>query len=165
MPSSASRSSLTPTADPAIWRALGVFGAVLVSLGLLDLFMLWVPESPDSAEGIFATISTLFDHFPQVGLGLVLLLAGGVSRGRTFATRWMGILAVIAAAGLWLAAFLYLDALPYILQVSSPPAVHVHVRNMVIKTGVQALVYPILLVLLAYRGWQATRAGEDARHA
>jgi hypothetical protein len=162
MPNPAARPSLTPSADPAIWRALSVFGAVLVSLGLLDLFMLWVPESPDSAQSIFGTISTLFDHFPQVGLGVVLLLAGGIFRGRTSATRWLAILAVMAAAGLWLVGFLYLDALPYILQVSSPPAVHAHVRNMVIKTGVQALVYPILLVLLAFRGWQTTRAGGDA---
>jgi hypothetical protein len=156
------RAALRPAADPAIWRALGVFGAVLAGLAALDLAALWIPDGPTSIEELFGTVGTLFDRFPQLGLGFVLLLAAAVARGRRTAIRGMAVLAILLGVGLWLAAFLYLAALPYILQVSSAPEVHAHVRMGVLKTGLQATLYPLLLVLLAYRGWRVTQTLQGA---
>jgi hypothetical protein len=142
--------------DPAIWRALGAFGAVLTLLGFLDVGSLWVPTLPDSPAGVFGRVSTFFDQLPQVAIGLTLLVTGAVARARRLTARGLALACVAVSVVLWLAAFLYLDALPYIFQVRAEPPVRLHVQKMTIKTGVQALVYPLFLILLAWGAWGAT---------
>ena len=143
-------------ADEFVWRALLVFGAILGALGGLELAGLWVPGIWITPEGVFGTASAVFAGFPQLGLGLVFLLGGAVALGRRVMARVVAGLCVLIGLALWLVAFLYLDALPYILQVASDPAVHWQVRKVIAKTSLEALVYPFVLVLLSVRGWQAT---------
>jgi hypothetical protein len=142
--------------DEGIWRVLLVVGGLLGGLGGLELAGLWLPDAPATPEGVFGTTSALFAGFPQLGLGLVFLLGGAVALGKHGMARAVAALCVLISLALWLVAFLYLGALPYILQVASEPAVHWQVRKMTAKTGLEALLYPLLLVLLSVRGWRAT---------
>jgi hypothetical protein len=143
-------------ADEGIWRALLVVGGLLGGLGGLELAGLWLPAAPATPEGVFGTTSALFAGFPQLSLGLVFLLGGAVALGKHGMARAVAVLCVLISLALWLVAFLYLGALPYILQVASEPEVHWQVRKMTAKTGLEALIYPLLLVLLSLRGWRAT---------
>jgi hypothetical protein len=143
-------------ADEGIWRVLLLFGSLLCGLGGLELAGLWLPPVPGTPEGIFGITTAFFAGFPQVGLGLAFLLGAAVALGRNGMVRVLVVLCVLITLVLWLVGFLYLDAMPYILQVASEPAVHWQVRKVTAKTGLEALCYPLLLVLLAVRGWRAT---------
>ena len=158
MHDTAPRNHVNSAIDPAIWHALVVFGAILTALGALNLSALWIPDGPDSPAGVFSTVSTFLDEFAQVALGLTMMISGTVAQARPGATRGIAVLCCATSIALWFAVFLYLDALPYILQVSARPNVQLHVRKAAIKTFVQALVYPLCLILLAIRAWRATLA-------
>ena len=142
-------------ADVVIWRVLLVFGGILGGLGGLELAGVWLGGG-STPEGVVGTTSALFAGFPQLGLGLVFVLGGAVALGKHGMARAMAILCVLISLALWLATFLYLGALPYILQVASEPAVHWQVRKVTAKTGLEAVLYPLLLVLVSVRGWRAT---------
>jgi hypothetical protein len=149
--------SLAPArADAGIWRALLVLGAVLGGLGGLELAALWLPPVPRTPEGVFGTTSAFFAGFPQLALGLVFVLGAAVALGNRGMARAVAILCVLISLALWLVGSLYLDALPYMLQVASRPAVHWQVRRLTVQAGLEAFLYPLLLVLLAVRGWRAT---------
>ena len=143
-------------ADEGIWRVLLLSGSLLGGLGGLELAGLWLPPVPATPEGVFGITTAFFAGFPQVGLGLAFLLGAAVALGRNGMVRVLAALCVLITLVLWLVGFLYLDALPYILQVASEPAVHWQVRKVTAKTGLEALCYPLMLVLLAVRGWRAT---------
>lgn len=144
-------------ADEGIWRAMLLFGGLLGGLGGLELAGLWLPPTPATPEDVFGNTSAFFAGFPQMGLGLAFLLAASVALGRRGMARALAVMCVLISLALWLVGFLYLDTLPYILQVASDPAVHWQVRKVTAKTGLEALIYPLMLVVLAVRGWRATR--------
>jgi hypothetical protein len=143
-------------ADEGIWRVLLLFGGLLGSLGGLELAGLWLPPVPATPEGVFGITTAFFAGFPQVGLGMAFLVGGAVALGRNGMARALAVLCVLISLVLWLVGFLYLDALPYMLQVASEPPVLWQVRKVMAQTGLEALCYPLMLVLLAVRGWRAT---------
>ncbi|HXW97808.1 MAG TPA: hypothetical protein VEI47_09490 [Gemmatimonadales bacterium] len=147
-----------PHAEDLVWRAMLVLGGVLTFVGALDLGALWTPASLGSASWTFGTTSTLFDLFPQFGLGIILLVAGAVALEQRGAARVLATVCIAVSLALWAAAYLYLDALPYVLQVPSAPAVHAVVVKGAVKAAVQVVVYPQLLVLVAVRAWSANRS-------
>jgi hypothetical protein len=157
-----SRAPLPAGAEEAIWRGLLVLGALLAVLGALDMAVLWLPTNLGAPEWGFGTVSTSFDTFPQFGLGIALLLAASVALGLRWTTRWLAIVCLLTSMLLWLAGFLYLTSLPFMFQVNAAPSVRFHVEKATAKTALQALVYPLLLLLLALRGWRVTLARADA---
>jgi hypothetical protein len=151
-------------ADELIWRAVLVFGAILGALGALELAGLWGPGIRSTPESAFGTASAVFAGFPQLGLGLVFLLGGAVALGKRTMARAAAGLCVLTSLVLWLVAYLFVDALPYMLQVTSEPAVHLQVRKVMAKTSLEALLYPFLLLVVSVRGWRATlpvKAGRE----
>ena len=151
-----SSSSLPSSVDAGVWRIVLVLGALLAVVGGIDLVSLWFPASPEIPEWGFGTASTFFDTFPQLGLGVVLLLAASIALNWRWTTRGVATFCVLISVLMWLAAYLYLTALPFVTQVTADPLVRAHVQKATVKTGLQALVYPLLLLLLAVRGWRST---------
>ena len=143
-------------ADEMIWRALLVFGGILGGLGGLELAELWAPGVRSTPEGVFGTAGAVFAGFPQLGLGLVFLLGSAVALGKRTVARAVAGLCVLIGLALWVVAFFYVDALPYMLQVASEPAVHLQMQKVMAKISLEALLYPFLLILLSVRGWRAT---------
>jgi uncharacterized membrane protein len=151
-----SRSPLLSSVDAGVWRIIIILGATLAVVGGIDLAVLWFPASLETPEWGFGTASTFFDTFPQFGLGVVLLLAASIALNWRWTTRGLATICLLISVLMWLAAFLYLTALPFVTQVAAEPLVRAHVQKATVKTGLQALVYPLLLLLLAVRGWRST---------
>jgi hypothetical protein len=149
--------------DAGVWRIVLLLGALLALVGGMDLAALWFPASPEVPEWGFGTASTFFDTFPQFGLGVVFLLSASTALNRRWTTRAVATLCVLTSILMWLAAYLYLSALPFVTQVATEPLVRAHVQKATAKTGLQALVYPMLLLLLAVRGWRSTLGAKGGR--
>jgi hypothetical protein len=157
-------SQLSPDAEPA-WRAIMVVGAVLTAAGLTDQMMLWLPLGLAAPAWAFGTATTFFDTFPLLGLGLVFWLGAAVALGLRWTTRGLATACVLLALFLWLVAALYVRLFPQILRLATEPAVRIHVEKAAVKTGFQALMYPITLLVLALRAWRATRSPAPKRAA
>jgi hypothetical protein len=150
-------STLPPDAEPA-WRAILVVSAVLVASGLLDQVLLWFPLELGAPAWKYGTATTFFDTFPLLGLGLVLGLAAAVALGLRVTARGLAVLCLVIAALLWLVAALYVSVFSPVMQLAVDRSIRTQVEKGALKTGLQALFYPIVLVVLAVRAWRATRA-------
>lgn len=146
---------LSPDAEPA-WRAILIVGVVLTAAGLTDQMVLWLPLDLAVPAWRFGTATTFFDTFPLLGLGLFFWLGAAIALGLRWTTRSLVIASVLLALFLWVVAALYIRVFPEILR-RAPDAVRVHIEKAAVKTGFQALVYPLTLLLLALRAWRATR--------
>jgi hypothetical protein len=154
---------LLSSVDAGVWRIILILGATLALVGGIDLAVLWFPTNLETPEWGFGTASTSFDTFPQFGLGVVLLLAASIALNWRWTTRGVATLCLIISLLMWLAAFLYLTALPFVMQVAADPFVRAHVQKATAKTGLQALIYPLLLLLLAVRGWRSTLGAQGGK--
>jgi hypothetical protein len=157
------KAALPADAEEAIWRGLLILGALLAVLGALDMAALWLPAQLGTPEWGFGTVTTSFDTFPQFGLGIALLLAASVALGLRWTIRGLAALCLLTSVLMWLAAFLYLMSLPFVLQINAAPIVRYHVEKATVKTALQTLVYPLLLLLLALRGWRVTLGSGEGK--
>ena len=157
-------SQLSPDAEPA-WRAILIVGAALTAAGLTDQLVLWLPLDLATPAWGFGTVTTFFDTFPLLGLGLAFWLGAAVALGLRWTTRGLAIVCVLLGLFLWLVAALYVRVFPQIWRLATEPAVRVHVEKAAVKTGMQALLYPIILFVLAVRAWRATRSFAPQRTA
>lgn len=139
----------------ALLKALGL---AFVLIGLADVALLWFPTRFESVAWEFHTLSQTLSGLPMAVLGLGLLSYGMV-RAPTRAGR-LGLSAVLLIAALALigAAALYATVVPSIVS-QTPPEAMLGVRRAVIKDGVGAVVYPILLLYMAVRVWRSAPEG------
>jgi len=138
------------------WRVVLLLGLALTLSAAIELTLICVPFQLSPPAWVAGTTATILDVFPQLGLGLALLLASGVALGLRWTVRSLAVLCVVASLLLWAAVLLYVMALPYLLQVDKPPLIEVQFEKTIGKTSLQAVLYPFLLLILAWRAWWAT---------
>jgi hypothetical protein len=139
-----------------------LIGLLLALMGLADTLTLWLPGRIGVAEWEFGTVSAFFDSFPLLGLGLVFLIGAGLALGRRWPVRLAALACVLIALVMWAAAVLYLTVLPLALKAVNDPVMLGAVKKGIVKTGVQAAVYPFALLWLAGVSWWATVPRRDA---
>jgi hypothetical protein len=152
-------SSDPPDVETA-WRVFFVLGAILAGLGGVNLLLLWIPYVSGKPEWEFGTAGTYLDIFPLCGLGFVLLISASVALGQRWTTRALAAVCVVVALLTGLVGVRYATALPQVLDVMADGIVRLHTTKTAVKAGLQAVLYPALLLIIAVRASRATwRAG------
>jgi hypothetical protein len=154
--------SSTVQLNPAgrlVWQSMVLVGLLLAAVGIVDLVQLWVPVQLGIPEWEYGTASSFFDQFPAVGLGLALMMGGSLALGWRWSARSLGILCLVLAIGMWLVASIYLTVVPFVFKAVREPVTLTGVKKGLVKTLVQALVYPLALLWLAGLSWWGTRSG------
>jgi len=129
-------------ADASVgWRVLGAVGLTLLTVGLVDLLLAWVPPHFGSPEWEFGTISATLNNLPVPAMGLALVLA------RAAADRRRGQLVVIGVWSVLVVLFLLVSAVLYGLDV--PLALRA-VREPVQRSGLRSGMVKAVIALLAY---------------
>lgn len=147
----------TPAGEQG-WELLGWIGLVFALIGAVDLTLAVFPSRFGTAEWEFGTISAVLNGLPLPTLGLMLLLASGISGHR----RWQVVVACAASIAIVLAllgaAFLYVTIVPLALRDVTNPVVRLGLMKSIAKSGALLVIYPVVLTFLAYRGVRHYRA-------
>ena len=147
-------SSEQRSAPDAAWTVLAFAGAALALVGLLDLGLTWIPLRFGIPEWEFGTVTASLNALPVLSLGLAMLLAAGLARGRRRTVRTICVALGILAAWIVASALLYATNLPFILQAAGQPEIAEGLRKSLLKTGVQVVLYPTVFVSIAVYGWR-----------
>jgi hypothetical protein len=135
-----------------------LLGVAFLTVGLVDLVLLWIPVRMDSVAWEFATVGRTLDGLPMPALGIGLLAYGasrhprlGLRSLRGFAVMF-GFLALVLAV----LAGLFATLAPAVLSQTPVEALE-GARRGVIRHAVQAAVYPLAFFGLALILWRAGR--------
>jgi hypothetical protein len=120
-----------------------VLGLALTIIGFTDVGLLFFPSRWASVDWEFGTVSAAFEGLPLGTIGLGLMCAAAVARGRR---RAMGVLAVVQ---LLLTLVLIAMLLIFLLDVpvvvrAVDPAMRPTLMKALVKTGSMAVVYVVL---------------------
>jgi hypothetical protein len=129
-------------------------GLALSLIGGADIALAWYPFNLGNSEWEFGTVTATLDGLPLLALGLALVLGAAVARGRRAATKTVAVGLVLLAVLIALAAILYATNVPIALQSVSDPLVKTGLKKAIVKTALQAVVYPCAFVWLALKGWR-----------
>ena len=131
------------------WYLLGGLGLVFVLAAATDMLLAWYPPNFGMAEWKFGTVSATLNGFPLFALGIILLTASGLARGRIWVARvmfWLLILTVVVLIG---CAILYLPQVGTALSSVTEPAIKMGLKRAITKTIAQLILYPIVLSWIA----------------
>lgn len=138
------------------WLLLGWVGLVFLIVGGTDFALVWIPSDFGSREWEFGTVTQGFNGLPIVLLGVGLLSAASTRTDR----RWWGLVASLAALVLlvWVLVGFGLWANSVNLALTTvPEQLQTGVRKAAVKTLIQSLAYPAVLVYMLGRAWMARR--------
>jgi len=136
---------------------LGGLGLVFAVVGGLDLLLAWYPTSFGSAEWKFATVTTTMMSFPLFSLGLVLLAGSAMGRGKRGLNRTMAIVLLLVVVLVLGCAILYLPQISTALASVKDPTVKIGVQRAILKTIIQLVMYPVVLLWIAWLSWKQYR--------
>lgn len=139
------------------WYLLGGLGLVFAVVGGLDLLLAWYPTSFGSAEWKFATVTTTMMSFPLFSLGLVLLAGSAMGRGKRGLNRTMAIVLLLVVVLVLGCAILYLPQISTALASVKDPTVKIGVQRAILKTIIQLVMYPVVLLWIAWLSWKQYR--------
>jgi hypothetical protein len=91
-------------------------------------------------------------------LGLALLIGSAAARGWQLGLRIWSIVALLAALMILVALVLYALNLPLAFKTVQEPLLRTGLKKSVLKTLVQALIYPTVFLILSYRAWRHSGA-------
>lgn len=143
--------------DSQEWAVLGWIGLSFLLVGGADFSLVWFPTAFGNREWEFGTVAQSFNGLPILLLGVGLLVAASEKLGR----RWWGYVGGGAAGVLvlWILAGSALWASNVGLALSTvPEELRIGIQKSVVRTAIQALVYPLVLAYVAWWGWRAGRA-------
>ena len=131
------------------WYLLGGLGAVFVIAAGVDLALTWYPPNFSLAEWKFGTVTATLNGFPLVALGIILLTASAMARGRIRLLRVMLVALVVIVLGVVGCALLYLPEVSTALASVPDPTVRMGLKRGITKTIVQLILYPVVLSWIA----------------
>lgn len=132
-------------AHPVAWGVLTLTGVAFTVVGFVTLGTILLPLRIGSPEWEFGTVNAFLDSLPLVVIGLSVLAAAGVARGRPWLARLAGVCLILLALIVLAAALLYATVLPQALrpQNYARSEILTGVKKAATKAAVQAAVYPI----------------------
>ena len=131
------------------WYLLGGLGLVFVLAAGTDILLAWYPPNFGMAEWKFGTVSATLNGFPLFALGIILLTASGLARGRIWIARVMAGLLILTVVVLIGCAVLYLPEVGTALSSVTEPAIKMGLKRAITKTIAQLILYPIVLSWIA----------------
>jgi hypothetical protein len=124
--------------------------------------LLLYPAFFGNAQWEFGTVTNFLNGLPATTIGLAMVAASALARDRVRSARLsamiMGLFALLVIVG----SVLYLTVVPIALRESSPNAlVLLGIKKSIVKTTVQALVYPVVLIAMAVVVWRRARGASQ----
>jgi len=143
-----------PSPSRAVWAWTGL--AFLI-VGGADVALTWFPMQFGNPEWEFGSVTAAMNGLPVPMLGLAAMIWASAEGRR----KWMATLSVVVGAVLLLCILaglvLWATGIPLALQ-SVPANLSVGLEKALVKTSIQEVVYPVLLVFLTVRAWRAARS-------
>ena len=140
----------------AFWPVLGAAGLVLTAVGFLDLLLLWVPFEGGRPDWEFGAISAHFDGMALGTVGLTLLMAASLARGRRRVASVLAVVSGLIGVGLIGLLLIYLLDVPIALNATAGRMRTVMVKS-IGRTSGFALLYIWLYAWLSWHVWRAAR--------
>jgi hypothetical protein len=125
-----------------------------VLIALVDLVLVWFPARLEDGRWAFDTVNAVLGSMPLLAVGLVLGYAAAIARGRRAALRLWSALMILVAAALLAAFGLFLLRIPDALGAAESPEVRSGLTKAAARTGLQAVLYPAVLLWLGIKGLQ-----------
>ena len=152
------RKSYLPPSPDFGWSLLGLAGITFFVVGLLDLGLTGYPFQFGNPDWEFGTVGSVLNALPVPMLGLALLIGSAAARGWRLGLRLWSIVAVLAAVAILAALVLYALNLPLAFKTVQEPLLRTGLKKSVLKTLVQALIYPTVFLILSYKAWRHSGA-------
>lgn len=146
------RDPLTQSAPKAAWRLFGWFGLLLVVIGGSDVASQWYPPAFHSAEWEFTTAAVTIASLPLLTIGMTILLASFLARGKREGAMVMGV--AFLCLFLVVGAALVLFTLDVPLALGSPPGALRAIKKVIVRTAIMGASYEIAYlaaVILSFR--------------
>lgn len=140
---------------------LGLLGASFLTVGLVDLGLLWYPLNFGQASWEFATLSQTLSSVPMTGLGLGLVAFAAVahSDSRPAWVRTVSVLFVVAALAFVTMGALYVTVAPEVVRGSAPQTLG-SVSRALVKNSAEALIYTVAFGWIGVRLWRSVQERE-----
>lgn len=140
--------SFTPSEEPSRgWHALGAVGFALLTIGVVDILLAWIPPRFGNVEWEFGTISATLNNMPVPAMGLALIVAHAIAWARRGELIALAVWASVVVVWLLGAAVLYGLDTPVALRAVQDPAMRRALMSGILKGGVALMVY------LAFHIW------------
>jgi hypothetical protein len=131
------------------WYLLGGLGLVFVLAAGTDILLTWYPTNFGMAEWKFGTVMATLNGFPLFALGMILLTASGLARGRIWVARVTAVMLILTVVALVGCAILYLPEVSTALASVTEPTIKMGLKRGITKTVAQLILYPIVLSWIA----------------
>jgi hypothetical protein len=142
-------------AQPGIWKILSGVGLAFLIGGGIDLALGLYPLSFGTPEWEFAAVGNFLNRLPLAALGVTLLLASALARGKGWTSLLWASLLLLLAVVVFVFGVLYGTALPVILrgapQGLDPEVVRKAVAKAVAQSGLYFLAF-FAVSIYAIRG-------------
>lgn len=159
VPVTGPRPGSTRTEPATAWTLLGTVGWVFLIVGALDVGLVWYPPAFGNPGWEFGSVTAALNGMPLPVLGTALLLGSAMARGHRTAAL-VGVVAGLAfAVAVLLAAVLYGLTVPVAFTAVTDPLALQGLKKAVVRSVVQLVAYPAILVYLAARGARFIRSG------
>lgn len=139
------------------WSLLGWVGLVLAVVGAQDLLLALIPFRVGDPQWEFGTVTAALNGMPVLTMGLALMVGAAASGGSRWALRVLGV-ALWALAGLILVGFtIYALTIPLAIGSVSDPAIALGLKKAIVKTAVQAVLYPLAFTAMGIAAFRRTQ--------
>lgn len=161
---SSSSPILSPAQSRSQWSLLCAAGLAFLLVGGADLALTWYPAGFGQAEWEFGTVTATLNGMPVLLLGLALVVGWSAAAPRRWVARGLAVALGLFALAIIAMAMLYATTIPLALKAVPDPLVLIGIKRAILKTAVQAVVYPAALFWMAVFTWRQTGRREQLVH-
>lgn len=147
-------------APTGAWQLLATVGWAFLVVGAMDVGLVWYPTAFGNAGWEFGSVTAMLNGFPLPVMAVALLLASGVARADRKAAWTAMVVAAVFVAACGFAAVLYSLSLPLALQSVTDPIGRQGLLKAVVRSLVQLVVFPVVLITVMVRARRFLKAGD-----
>jgi len=136
------------------WRLLGGAGFAFAVVAAADLALAWYPMGFGSAEWEFGTVTAVLGNLPLLIMGLGLLFAAAVGRGKAGLLKAISVVWLLLALMVLVMLGLYARRIPEALRVVTEPVLREGIQEGMVKAVVQGVLYPLAFAWMGIKGWR-----------
>ena len=129
-------------------------------VGGLDVGLVWYPPAFGNPGWEFGSITAALNGLPLPLMGLALILASSIALGRGLMARVVVALSIVLVILILGAAVLYALTVPLALKSVTDPIALSGLHKAVVRSALQLLVYPPILLYVGWRAFRAMREGD-----
>ena len=147
-------------APAGAWTLLAIAGWGFLLIGSMDVGLVWYPTAFGNGGWEFGSVTAALNGLPLPVMGLALVLAGAVARGRRVSARMVQLLSGLLLVAVAIMDVLYGTRVSEALAAVSDPLGVWGLRKAVVRSVAQMLIYSGVLVFIVRRASGLLKAGD-----